>query len=181
MRQLYTSYKRTWRRVAAPEQVLRNGGWDRADEDLGWLTNDDVRSLTSTNKQAPAKGQRVIDVTVYKRMRCSIITRAHSPRSSKVTFSLILAKSSRITIFGKCSTRTPLIETAGRTSNTGFRFFPSYPRPDIKQRATPLPTPYLPTPPLAVSGEVHQGGRSFLSVGFFKNKMPISAVRDGVS
>ena len=109
MRQLYTSYKRTWRRVAAPEQVLRNGGWDRADEDLGWLTNDDVRSLTSTNKQAPAKGQRVIDVTVYKRMRCSIITRAHSPRSSKVTFSLILAKSSRITIFGKCSTRTPLI------------------------------------------------------------------------
>ena len=86
------SYKRTWRRVAAPEQVLRNGGWDRADEDLGWLTNDDVRSLTSTNKQAPAKGQRVIDVTVYKRMRCSIITRARSPRFSKVTFSLILAK-----------------------------------------------------------------------------------------
>ena len=109
MRQLYTSYKRTWRRVAAPEQVLRNGGWDRADEDLGWLTNDDVRSLTSTNKQAPAKGQRVIDVTVYKRMRCSIITRARSPRFSKVTFSLILAKSSRITIFGNCSTRTPLI------------------------------------------------------------------------
>ena len=100
MRQLYTSYKRTWRRVAAPEQVLRNGGWDRADEDLGWLTNDDVRSLTSTNKQAPAKGQRVIDVTVYKRMRCSIITRARSPRFSKVTFSLILAKSSKITIFG---------------------------------------------------------------------------------
>ena len=98
MRQLYTSYKRTWRRVAAPEQVLRNGGWDRADEDLGWLTNDDVRSLTSTNKQAPAKGQRVIDVAVYKRMRCSIITRARSPRFSKVTFSLILAKSSRITI-----------------------------------------------------------------------------------
>ena len=101
MRQLCTSYKRTWRRVAAPEQVLRNGGWDRADEDLGWLTNDDVRSLTSTNKQAPAKGQRVIDVTVYKRMRCSIITRARTPRRfSKVTFSLILAKSSKITIFG---------------------------------------------------------------------------------
>ena len=100
MRQLYTSYKRTWRRVAALEQVLRNGGWDRADEDLGWLTNDDVRSLTSTNKQAPAKGQRVIDVTVYKRMRCSIITRARSPRFSKATFSLILAKSSKITIFG---------------------------------------------------------------------------------
>ena len=100
MRQLYTSYKRTWRRVAAPEQVLRNGGWDRADEDLGWLTNDDVRSLTSTNKQAPAKGQRVIDVTVYKRMRCSIIMRARTPRLSKVTFLLILAKSSKSTIFG---------------------------------------------------------------------------------
>ena len=70
--------------------------------------------------------------------------------------------------------------TARESARVSF-FFPSYPRPNIKQRATPLPTPYLPTPPLAVSGEVHQGGRSFLSVGFFKNKMPISAVRDGVS
>ena len=125
MRQLYTSYKRTWRRVAAPEQVLRNGGWDRADEDLGWLTNDDVRSLTSTNKQAPAKGQRVIDVTVYKRMRCSIITRARRPRLSKVTFSLILAKSSKITIFG-----TPEAERGNSTANTA-----TGPRGHFLQRA----------------------------------------------
>ena len=59
-----------------------------------------VRFLSSTNKQAPARGQRVIDVTVYKRIDCGVITRVRNPRFSKVTCSPILAKSSRITVFG---------------------------------------------------------------------------------
>ena len=65
-------------------------------------------------------------------------------------------------------------------NRSGFRFFSTYPRPSIKQRATPLPTPYLPTPPpWRYRARCIRGVGHFCPLDFLKTKCLLARSETG--